>query len=567
MPLVLGPILRHVGTDSATVWVETRGGATVEVRTDGPSASSPTFCVAGHHYALVCIDGLQPGASHPYQVLVDGEVAWPPPRSRFPPSRIRTVDPEAAFRLVFGSCRYATSRAVHGDDHYDFDALDAFAIRMKDAPERTWPDAVALVGDQVYADETSAETRRFIAGRRDIGAPPYDQVADFEEYTRLYHESWSDPDVRWLLANVPSSMIFDDHDVRDDWNTSHSWRLEMQRTAWWEERIIGGLMSYWVYQHLGNLSPSALAADETYSRVREAEDGESVLREFARQADREADGGKAAQWSYRRDFGRVRLLVIDSRCGRVLADGHRSMIGEKEFAWVESQVEGDYDHLLIGTSLPWLLPRALHDIESWDESISSGNRGPQLARLGEKLRRAADLEHWAAFRQSFDRLARLLARVGRGEHGSPAPATICVLSGDVHHAYVARADYPQQVDTPIYQLTCSPLHNYVPEPMHWAFRLAWSRAAETTTRWLLGALSKVAKPPLSWHRMSGPFFGNEIATLTLDGRAARVLLEKAGGGHRGEALLSPVAAIALTWPSRDSRPGPAAASARPVRGR
>ena len=24
-------------------------------------------------------------------------------------------------------------------------------------------------------------------------------------------------------------MIFDDHDVRDDWNTSHAWRLDMQR--------------------------------------------------------------------------------------------------------------------------------------------------------------------------------------------------------------------------------------------------------------------------------------------------------------------------------------------------
>jgi hypothetical protein len=27
----------------------------------------------------------------------------------------------------------------------------------------------------------------------------------------------------------------------------------------WEERIIGALSSYWIYQHLGNLSPQALS--------------------------------------------------------------------------------------------------------------------------------------------------------------------------------------------------------------------------------------------------------------------------------------------------------------------
>jgi hypothetical protein len=239
------------------------------------------------------------------------------------------------------------------------------------------------------------------------------------------------------------------------------------------------------------------------------------------------------------------------------------MLSEAEFSWVERQVQGEYDHLVIGTSLPWLLPRALHDLESWNEEVCSGTRGRALALMGEKMRRAADLEHWAAFRQSFDRLAGLLARVGRGEHGSAAPATICVLSGDVHHAYVARADYPRPVASPIYQLTCSPLHNYVPVPMHWAFRVAWSAAAERTTRSLLGALSKVPKPPLSWHRLSGPFFGDEIATLTFDGRAARLVLERAGAGRRGEPLLTTAAAIALSSPSRDSRRQPSPAQRQP----
>ena len=177
-------------------------------------------------------------------------------------------------------------------------------------------------------------------------------------------------------------MIFDDHDVRDDWNASHAWRLDMQKTDWWEEQITGALMSYWIYQHLGNLSPAGLLTDTMYQVVRDLPDGEAALRAFAQAADREADGAKGAMWSYRRDFGPVRLLVINSRCGRVLADGRRSMISDDEFGWIEQQVEdGGFEHLVVATSMPWLLPRALHDIESWNEALCAGSRGRFLARI------------------------------------------------------------------------------------------------------------------------------------------------------------------------------------------
>src|SRR5262249_60522522 len=126
-------------------------------------------------------------------------------------------------------------------------------------------------------------------------------------------------------------------------------REDMAAIPWWSERIPGALLASWVSQHLGNRARDALAADELYRQAREAADAEPVLREFARRADREADGAKGARWSYRRDFGRCGLLVIDSRGGRILAGGRRSMVGEAEFGWIESQVAGDYDHLLVGT--------------------------------------------------------------------------------------------------------------------------------------------------------------------------------------------------------------------------
>jgi hypothetical protein len=346
-------------------------------------------------------------------------------------------------------------------------------------------------------------------------------------------------------------MIFDDHDIADDWNTSAVWRREMQQTSWWQERVVGGLSSYWVYQHIGNLSPKALADDELYQRVR-AHDGdcEPMLREFAAAADREADGAKGAQWSYRRDLGDVRLLVIDSRCGRILDAENRSMVSEAEFRWIEEQTEGTYDHLLIGTSLPWLLARALHDIESWNEVLAAGKRGPRMAARAEKFRRAADLEHWAAFRESFDRLAELFASVGRGERtsdGGTPPATVCVMSGDVHHAYVAQADYGDpSLRTKVYQLTCSPVHNYVPRMMKVAFRVSWTRLAEHVTRFLLTRVAKLPHQPLRWSRLAGPYYGNEIATLVLEGRSAVVCIERAGIGDDGKAALTQVVDLPLS---------------------
>ena len=77
-------------------------------------------------------------------------------------------------------------------------------------------------------------------------------------------------------------------------------------------------MSYWVYQHIGNLRPRDLADDEVFQRVHEVDDAGPMLRDFAMKADREPDG---TRWSYYRDLGDTRLVVIDSRAGRVLDAG------------------------------------------------------------------------------------------------------------------------------------------------------------------------------------------------------------------------------------------------------
>ncbi len=69
--------------------------------------------------------------------------------------------------------------------------------------------------------------------------------------------------------------------------------------------------------------------------------------------------------------------------------------------------------------------------------------------------------------------------------------------------------------------------------MRLAFRAGWSRAAERGTRGLLGVVAKVPPPIVEWTRTAGPYFGNDVMTLRLDGRRADLLLEQAGPVPRG----------------------------------
>ncbi|MGN9808446.1 alkaline phosphatase D family protein [Micromonospora sp. BQ11] len=562
--LLIGPLLRRVVDTRATVWVETSAPAVVTVRTaDGATGSAPTFSAYDHHYALVVVSGLTPDSATTYEVLIDDEVAWPVPRGGFPPSVIRTRaadDLEQPVRLVFGSCRETTQHATARK--LPPDALDAYARRLIAAPDPAdLPDLLVLLGDQVYADETSPTVKRLLKRRRRRPKDaPSDQVVSFDEYTKLYLESWRDPEIRWLFSTVPSVMIFDDHEIIDDWNTSASWRAEMREQAWWAERIGSGLASYWVYQHLGNLSPDEIAADPVYAKVVAAEDATGVLKDFGHRVDQESDLAHDTerwrtaqyQWSYALDLGRTRLVMLDNRCSRVLDRGQRAMLPPGEWSWFLDQAHGVYDHLVVGSSLPWLLPPGIHHVEAWNEKLADSPRR-WVAGLSERLRRGLDLEHWAAFRRSFEALGALFARIGAGTPGrsgervgaGPAyapPASISVLSGDVHHSYVARVRFADaDVATPVHQLTCSPIHNQVPASIRPLMRMGWSAGPSAATRALARAAG-VRRSPVRWRKLAGPYFGNAVATLTHHGRTAEVTME----GTTSDGHLRPVMRRRLT---------------------
>lgn len=511
-PLVLGPMMRYVDEASASIWVEARDDSRVIVRAGHQSWEARSFAVHGHHYALVEADGLEPGAVLPYTLEINGTHCWPEPTSEFPPPVIATLKPGKPLRMAYGSCRTSVPHDEAGNRSHGVDSLRAYALAMASGGTQPWPDLVAFLGDQVYADLTSEQMQDFIRTRRDIDEPPGEELKDYEEYAHLYHLAWSDPANRWLLSTLPSAMIFDDHDIRDDWNSSLSWKQEMEATSWWHERIVAGLSSYWVYQHLGNLSPRERRNDAIWQRISQHRNEETELdlsAELDAFADRADKDPESYRWSFCRDFGDTRLIVVDSRAARNLAPENRALLDAEEMKWLDGQMRGGYRHVFVATSLPFLLPMGLHHVESWDEAISEGAWGKTASRFGEKLRQGLDLEHWGAFQKSFAKVAAMAAEVADGKRGT-APETVTFLSGDVHFSYVAEVE--RASGSRILQAVCSPIRNPLPRLMR-SFGAVMSYGLAAPIGALVARSARVPDPPFAWKRVKGPWFDNNLASL------------------------------------------------------
>ena len=96
--LLVGPLLRYVGTETATIWVETTRACEVAIL----GQRTRTFSVEGHYYALVMIMDLEPGTTTPYDIRLDDVVVWPRTDDERPPPSIRTRHNQPEVRLVFG---------------------------------------------------------------------------------------------------------------------------------------------------------------------------------------------------------------------------------------------------------------------------------------------------------------------------------------------------------------------------------------------------------------------------------------------------------------------------------
>ena len=104
--------------------------------------------------------------------------------------------------------------------------------------------------------------------------------AEQHEYLRTFHGTLSD--VRRLMANIPTYMMFDDHDVTDDWNITHSWYDAVRESELGRRIVSNALAACWAFQSWGN-DPDNFHKDMVWSiqqRLTDTKDDPAVAERY-----------------------------------------------------------------------------------------------------------------------------------------------------------------------------------------------------------------------------------------------------------------------------------------------
>jgi alkaline phosphatase D len=199
-----GPLVGHVGPESAKLWMYVPQGAeaTVSYGVEGKadqaaqasfSAIAPPLAAAEGQTTAVTLEGLEPETRYQYQVTVAGasDPAWNGSFKTAPP-----VGKSSAFRLVVTSCM------------------------RHEKPQASWfllyaqqPDLHLTLGDTHYADTTD----------------PVVQLQHHVRYRRV-------PPFATVIRNVPTYAIWDDHDYGPN---------DSDGTAVGKERSLEGWQRAW----------------------------------------------------------------------------------------------------------------------------------------------------------------------------------------------------------------------------------------------------------------------------------------------------------------------------------
>ena len=564
---VLGPLVRHVSSTEAVIWVEVNreGRLTLDVLRFGrvvDTVSVFTVRYSLYHYGLIPVERLRPGTDYGYRLHLDTledkppVQIWPDRFARMPPSSFRTLPRHGhALTLSYLSChtgrptleallakhKEADNPLVSAINEGDgADALDAFARRMlKDHRLRRlrWPDMLLMMGDQIYSDSLSNDMKTWIKPKRDrlrarlaaagssFGKDTLDsldgQLLSFEEYRIAYHEVWRAPHVRWALSCVPSLMIFDDHEIIDDWNISRPWLNKQRQYPWWQSQFTGALAAYWIYQGAGNLSSKSWRGESKMrdfqaARTRRRRAGSLNLRSQMLQV----AAGRRQRFGFVLDTGPTRLVITDCRSRRELDPQDRRLMDAEEWAWLEKQCLGSHHpHLVMAVSIPVFLPSMIHAIFTGVEGVA--NSPTILGLAGEWARQKVDVEHWAAFPNSFRQMATLLRQL-TGEGGRAAKRTVLILSGDVHFTYNMEVSSPTVFPTGarILQLVSSPTR----------------KSLDSGDAKVIQAMQSLSSFPatqdgITWKPLTTPngwlWFGNSISTVTVGHAGVSVVSERA----------------------------------------
>jgi hypothetical protein len=203
--LTLGPVIGKVTDTTARILIEVDAAVQVTCTLIGAGGLPPVQQVrkmVKDRPGVFAFTGLQPGT--PYSVTFKGVAD---PRV----GRVITLASNpAGLTLAAVSCTHTPRR---GDTELWQDPLERYVA----------PGEVQLLlhlGDQVYGDRAFEGSMRILDGKAKASAAKKQEIQEL--YRQLYRWAWNHPPTRAVLAIVPSLMIWDDHDIRDDWGSRAS---------------------------------------------------------------------------------------------------------------------------------------------------------------------------------------------------------------------------------------------------------------------------------------------------------------------------------------------------------
>lgn len=264
-------------------------------------------------------------------------------------------------------------------------------------------------------------------------------AADYAEYAALHEQAFGARATRRLLAHLPSYMIFDDHEVTDDWNADKGWlRIVHSPTdhlRCWPMTMTDALCAYWIYQGWGNLAPERWAGDARVQALegarREGRDALPALRRLvlARAVEPTAPDSAAARrgdkldWHYSLPTPGLPFHVIDLRTDRDV-NGAGGMSSAR-LAWIEQSLAATRSPVaVLVLPTPFLMPDPML-FAFRNPSFTATLAG---ARSTTAFKRGSDLEHPAENRV-WDDIKGLLKRLQALR--TPLKSVV-LLSGDIH---------------------------------------------------------------------------------------------------------------------------------------
>lgn len=324
------------------------------------------------------------------------------------------------------------------------------------------------------------------------------------------------PDAARLLAHVQTLMIFDDHDITDDWNLSAKWETTAYEHPF-SRRIVGNaLLAYMLCQGWGNRPDVFSDALDQMNTLAAAPDEHDRFDATAQNA-LINHLLSFRQWDYVLRT-QPTVIVLDTRTRR----WRSSRWPSRPSGLMDWESLTDLQHeLLDETAAVIVSPTPMFGVKL----IEVIQRICTFA--GHAL--TVDAENWMAHRGG----ASVMLNIFRH---SRTPGNYVILSGDVHYSFVYDVQVRDRDRAPhIWQLTSSGIKNEFPRRLlDWLDRLnRWLYAPRSPLNWLTQRRHLQIQPRLPDRRRSGErlWNGAGIGQVWLDtqGRPTRILQHNANG--------------------------------------